>query len=167
MPDPTEPIDLESANAGELIRWHRANMRLSDGAIGGMLQSELADELGVSHTYLSLVESGQRRFPDAGLLHRICDILGLSQRDRERLLERWASESESALERRLTKFGRSESEFLPGIPLDAARALFDRNPTARAALMAWLRQMPLRRRRVGKGQGESPKATKRHTRRPR
>ncbi len=51
----------------------------------GLLQREMAAALEVSAAYLSALEHGRRGAPSAGLIHQICDYLGLIWDDADEL----------------------------------------------------------------------------------
>ncbi len=141
----TERPDPKTATVGELIRWHRLNTKLPDGSYSSTPQLDLAAHLHVSHAYLSLIESGRRRLPDPGPLHAVAEYLGLDPAEKEILFERWNAEARSVRDRRLARLGHSKTELVRGIPLDAVRILLDTNPTARAAIEAWIERLPVPR----------------------
>ncbi len=51
----------------------------------GILQRQMAAALEVSPAYLSALEHGRRGAPSAGLIHQICDYLGLIWDDADEL----------------------------------------------------------------------------------
>jgi len=51
----------------------------------GILQRDMAAALEVSAAYLSALEHGRRGAPSAGLIHQICDYLGLIWDDADEL----------------------------------------------------------------------------------
>ncbi len=51
----------------------------------GILQRDMAAALEVSPAYLSALEHGRRGAPSAGLIHQICDYLGLIWDDADEL----------------------------------------------------------------------------------
>lgn len=142
----TELIDLDAATVGELIRAYRTADR-NDGA-PTLTQAELAEQVGISQAHLSQIESGLKRIASEADLAAFCDKLKLPEPETERLRARWKSESTSSLDRRLAKLRRSSDEVVPGVPLEALRILLETNPTARAAVVAWLAELPTRRHRV-------------------
>jgi transcriptional regulator with XRE-family HTH domain len=54
-------------------------------AARGILQREMAAALEVSAAYLSALEHGRRGAPSSGLIHQICDYLGLIWDDADEL----------------------------------------------------------------------------------
>jgi transcriptional regulator with XRE-family HTH domain len=54
-------------------------------AARGILQRDMAAALEVSAAYLSALEHGRRGAPSAGLIHQICDYLGLIWDDADEL----------------------------------------------------------------------------------
>jgi transcriptional regulator with XRE-family HTH domain len=54
-------------------------------ATRGILQREMAAALAVSAAYLSALEHGRRGAPSSGLIHQICDYLGLIWDDADEL----------------------------------------------------------------------------------
>ncbi len=54
-------------------------------AARGLLQRDMAAALDVSAAYLSALEHGRRGAPSAGLIHQICEYLGLIWDDADEL----------------------------------------------------------------------------------
>jgi transcriptional regulator with XRE-family HTH domain len=63
------PVNME---LGNLLRLHRRN--------SGVSQKALSERSGISQTYISTIENGRRRSPDAEIMSRLAVTLGLSQK---------------------------------------------------------------------------------------
>jgi transcriptional regulator with XRE-family HTH domain len=117
-------------------------------AARGILQRDMAAALEVSPAYLSALEHGRRGAPSSGLIHQICDYLGLIWDDADELRS-LAKLSRPRL--KLNAAGLTPAQTALGNRL--SRALRDLEPDTVAALnrildeAAPLAKEPLRGRR--------------------
>jgi len=146
------PPDAAKWTVGRILRFRREALDLPQDAV--------AQHLGLSASFISLLEAGKKFLPEEVLLDSLCERLGLDEpEDRDLVFEKHRIEAAAALATRMKPLGGAD-DFVPGVPTAALRVLLESDPTARAAVEAWIRRMRVTSERVKAVRGRTSGKTR-------